>query len=141
MSNKKINIGIVGLGTVGTGVAKILCEDEKENFSRHFSDEVCIKRIAVGDIKKKRDISIDESVYTSEYKDILNDDSIAIVVELMGGVTDARDVIIGAINAGKNVVTANKALIFAHGPEIFKLARDKGVFVGFEAAVAGKSVV
>ncbi len=134
--NKKTNIGIVGLGTVGTGVAKILTEN-KDILSRHFDGEVCLKQIAVGDINKRRDIYIDKSIYTSDYKDILNDSSISVVVELMGGVSDAKDVVIGAINAGKHVVTANKALIFAHGREIFPLARDRGVFVGFEAAVAG----
>lgn len=136
MAKKIINIGLVGLGTVGTGVARIIIE-ELDTLSRHFDSDIKIKKVAVSDINKKRDISLDSGVFTSDYKDILNDDEISIVVELMGGVEVAKDVVLGAIIAGKHVVTANKALIFEHGEEIFKLAREKGVFVGFEASVAG----
>ena len=134
--SKDIKVGIAGLGTVGTGVAKILLDDSKV-LGRHYGSTVSIKKVAVSNLSKKRDVALDKSVYTDSWKELLDDDSIDIIVELIGGVTEAKDLVLGAIEKGKHIVTANKALISAHGEEIFKKAVDKGVYVGFEASVAG----
>ena len=127
MRGRIINVGLIGCGTVGTGVANLFSEKNFEN--------VKLKAIAVRNISKKRNIKFPNII--ADANKIINDPEIDIVVELAGGYNPAKDYIIRAIRNGKHVVTANKAVISEHGPEIFALAKEKKVNVGFEAAVAG----
>ena len=119
-----INVGLLGLGTVGTGVAEYLIKQE----------EINLKAVAVKNTQKKREVSV--NFVDDPYK-IINDPEINIVVELIGGIDPAKNYILDSIKNGKNIVTANKALISKHGREIFEAARKKKVSVGFEASVAG----
>jgi len=136
MKNNRINVGIIGFGTVGSGTAKILL-----NNARLLQDrsgiEFNLKRIADLDITRDRGITIPKGILTTNAEDILNDGDIDIVVELMGGIRPAKDFIIKAIKNKKHVVTANKALIATEGNDILSEAQQNGVSVGFEASVAG----
>ena len=128
MENKKIKIGIIGLGTVGSGVFKTL-----QNF-----DNVEITKIAVRNINKKRNIeNFNESILTQDPYDVVNDIDCRIVVELIGGIDPAYDLIKTAIINGKHVVTANKELLAKHGEELFKLAEENNKVILYEAAIAG----
>ena len=132
----KINVGIIGFGTVGTGTAKILLENGDVLKKRTGIDFV-LKRIADLDIKRDRGIKVPEGVLTTDAASVINDPDIDVVVELMGGIRPAKDFIIQAIKNKKHVVTANKALLATEGNEIFAEARKNGVEIGFEASVAG----
>ena len=133
---KKINVGIVGFGTVGTGTAKILIENSLL-IEERIGVPIVVKKIADHDPDKKREISVDPAILTKDANEILNDPEIDIVVELIGGYGYAKEFILKAIEKGKHVVTANKALLAVHGDEIFKAAYRKGVDIGFEASVGG----
>ena len=133
---KKINIGIIGFGNVGSGVVKIL-RDKKTFLSEKIGLEINIKKICDKDLSSKRNISIDKELLTSDAKNIINDPQIDIVVELIGGVHPAKEFITDSIKKGKNIVTANKALLAEYGQELFALARDTGKNIYFEAAVGG----
>lgn len=131
-----INVGLIGLGTVGTGLVRIFHEngglvENKLGFSLR------LKRIAVKDISKAREIPLGKSVLTDKARDILDDPNIDIVVELVGGENPAKEFIISALNKGKSVVTANKLILAKHGKEIFEIADKNAVDIGFEASVAG----
>lgn len=133
---QKINVGLIGFGTVGTGVAKVL----KENASvikDKLGAEIVLKRIADKDITRDRGVRLDEGVLTTDAKALLEDPEISIIIELVGGTGIAKDFIMEALDRGKHVVTANKALLSTHGKEIFKKAAEKGVDIGFEASVGG----
>lgn len=132
----KINVGIIGFGTIGAGTAKILINNA-EIIKRRLGAPVVLKRIADLDIKKDRGIKLEKDVLTEKAEDILNDPDIDIVIELMGGYEPAKKFILKAIENGKNVVTANKALLAVHGEEIYKAAAAKNVDIGFEGSVGG----
>ncbi|GAB4547329.1 MAG: homoserine dehydrogenase [Thermodesulfovibrionia bacterium] len=134
--NGPINIGIVGFGTVGTGAVRILLRRQRE-FERRLGFPIILKRIADIDIERDRGIRLPEGMLIKDFKDILNDPDIHIVVELIGGINPAKDIILKAIERGKHVVTANKALLATEGEAIFRAAEANGVEVGFEASVAG----
>ena len=124
----KINIGLIGLGTVGSGVVKTL-----EKF-----DNIHISKIAVRDITKKRNIeNLDDNVLTDNPFDIVNSPDIQIVVEVMGGVNPALELIKTAIKNKKHIVTANKELLAKHGDELYDLANENNVVILYEAAIAG----
>jgi len=131
-----ISIGIIGFGTVGTGVTKLLLKKYKE-FERKVGFPLVLKKIADIDIKRDRGIKLPKGMLIRNSKQILNDPEIDIVVELIGGIHPAKEIIVEAIEKGKHVVTANKALLATEGHEIFNAAKTKGVEIGFEAAVAG----
>ncbi len=125
---KKIKIGLIGLGTVGSGVFKTL-----QSF-----DNVEVKSIAVRNINKKRDIKgLDESIVTDNAYKIVNDPEIDIVAELVGGLEPAFDLIATAIKNGKHIVTANKELLAKRGEELFKIAEEYNKVILYEAAIAG----
>ena len=125
---EKVNIGLIGLGTVGSGVVKTL-----EKF-----ENIHISKIAVRDITKKRNINgLDESVLTDNPYDIVNSEDIQIVVEVMGGVNPALELIKTAIKNKKHIVTANKELLAKHGDELYELANENNVVILYEAAIAG----
>ncbi len=133
---KQIGIGLAGFGTVGAGVFKHLAQN-RDLLSQRLGLELVIQRVAVRDLKKTRSVDAPESLFTSRWHDVVDDPKVQIVVELMGGIEEARSLILRAIQAGKMVVTGNKALLAEHGKEIFDLASAKQVPVFYEAAVAG----
>jgi len=133
---KKVAVGLIGFGTIGTGVIRLLRENG-EIISERVGAEIHLKRIADIDIEKDRGIEVDRTLLTKDAGDILNDPEIDIVVELMGGYEPARTFILDAMRRKKHVVTANKALLATHGDEIFQQALSKGVNIGFEASVGG----
>jgi homoserine dehydrogenase len=115
-------LGILGLGTVGTGVAQIL-----EGSHHPLLRSVVIRRIGVRALDKPRDINLDPSLFTTDLKSIVTDPEVAVVMELIGGLEPARTLILAAIAHKKHVITANKAVIARHGTEIFAAAEAAGV--------------
>ncbi|MBI5286246.1 MAG: homoserine dehydrogenase, partial [Deltaproteobacteria bacterium] len=132
----RIHIGLIGFGTVGTGVLKVLKENAKTIQDR-LGVELVLKRIADKDIERDRGVEVDRTILTRDVMEVINNPDIAVVIELIGGHEPARTFILKAIENGKNVVTANKALLATHGEEIFKAAHKRGVDLGFEASVGG----
>ena len=131
-----VKIGILGLGTVGSGTVNVLSRNAQE-ITRRAGREIKVVQAAARSLNKQRDCNTDEITLTENPADVVNNPDVDVVVELIGGYELAHDLVMQAINNGKHVVTANKALIAVHGNEIFKAAQDKGVMVAFEAAVAG----
>ena len=133
---KKINIGIVGLGTVGTGIAKIMVQN-KAVISARLGAELVLKKGADLDIERDRGIDFAPDQLTTDPYAVTDDPDIAIVAEMVGGTGIAKDVIERAIANGKHVVTANKALLAEHGNALFELAEKNGVNLAFEPSVGG----
>jgi len=133
---KPINVGLLGIGTVGGGTFSVLKRNQEE-IARRAGREIVIKIIADRDIEKARKIAGDDTLITSDANDVVTHPDVSIVVELIGGYTTAKELTLKAIENGKHVVTANKALLALHGTEIFAAAQRQGVMVAFEAAVAG----
>lgn len=132
----EINVGIVGFGTVGSGTAHILLEN-KELIKERVGIPINLKTIADLDITTDRGVSVPKEILTTDAMDIINDPDIQIMVETVGGCGFAKDIIIKAIKAGKNIVTANKELIAKHGKELLPLAKEYGVDFMIEASVGG----
>jgi len=133
---KQIRLGLIGFGTVGKGVVRNIISNG-ESIARRTGIRLEIARIADIDLERERDVSVDPSLLTTDAKEILHDDSLDIVIELIGGIHPAREYVLTALRKGKHVVTANKALISKHGVEIFETAREHGVDILYEASVAG----
>lgn len=133
---KEINLGLIGLGTVGTGVVKILQRNSKL-IEKRVGAKIVLKKIADIDLKRDRGIKLKPGILTTNAKEIIEDPDICIVIELIGGIEPAKSIIIESIRNRKNVVTANKALLALHGDEIFKEANRFGVSINFEASVGG----
>jgi len=133
---KAVKIGVLGLGTVGGGVVNILKRNAKE-ISRRAGREIVVTCASARDITRERICDTQGIELTTDSLAIINNPEIDIVLELIGGTTLAKDLVLQAIDNGKHIVTANKALIALHGNEIFAKASEKGVMVLFEAAVAG----
>ena len=131
-----MKIGIIGLGTVGEGVLKVLTKEKESIFEKSRAD-IEVKYACDLNINREFSFDFDKSILTNDYKKILNDPEIKIVVELIGGETIAKQIIIEAFEAKKSVVTANKALIAKYGVELFQLAKENRVSFLFEAAVGG----
>ena len=131
---KKVNVGLIGFGNIGSGVVKIL-RDKKSLLSEKTGLDINIKKICDQDITSKRNVSVDKGLLTRNPKEIIEDPQIDILVELIGGVHPAREFISEALKKGKNIVTANKALLALHGQELFSEAIDKGKNIYFEASV------
>ena len=131
-----MKIGIIGLGTVGEGVLKVLTKEKHSIFEKSQSD-IEVKYACDLNITRDFSFEFDKSILTDNYKKILEDSEIKLVVELIGGETLAKDIIIEAFKSKKSVVTANKALIAKHGVELFQIAKENGVSFLFEAAVGG----
>lgn len=132
----RIGVGIIGFGTVGAGTAKVLL-DNAALIRRRVGVPVEVVRIADLDIARDRGMVLPPGLLTTDAKQVLNDPAVDIVIELIGGYDTAKRVILETIAAGKQVVTANKALLALHGEEIFEAASRQGVDVGFEASVGG----
>ena len=133
---KPINVGLLGLGTVGSGTIEVLRRN-REEISRRAGRDIVIKAASARDLKKERAVRMDGIELVPTAGLIVERPDIDIVVELIGGDTAARELVLKAIDAGKHVVTANKALLAKHGTEIFARAQARGVMVAFEASVAG----
>lgn len=131
-----LQIAIVGLGNVGTGVARILTE-QPDRITQRSGRPVEIRKAVVRDLKKPRDVKLAPGTLTDDLQSVIRDPNIKVAVELMGGIHPAREVVLDLLEAGKDVVTANKALLCEHGDEIFAAAKRLGRTVCFEAAVAG----
>ena len=130
-----IKLGLVGTGTVGGGCIDIL-QKHKEDFKRHYGIDVELVRVCSRDPEQAEAHGVSD-LFTLDYHDIVNDPDIDIVIELIGGTTVARDVVVSALEAGKNVVTANKALMATHGEEVMHLAEKMNRELAFEASVGG----
>ncbi len=131
-----IMIGLLGLGTVGTGVAKLI-ERNQAMIRKRLGCGLRIAAAAVRNPRRRREVSLGRGRILSDARRLIADPSIDIVVELIGGVEPAKSLLLGAIAAGKDVVTANKALLATHGREVFEAAERASVRLGFEASVAG----
>ncbi|GMR20307.1 MAG: homoserine dehydrogenase [Gammaproteobacteria bacterium] len=131
-----VRIGLLGLGTVGCGTINVLERNARE-ITRRAGRDIQVVQASARDINKKRECSIENISLTGQSLDVVTNPDIDVIVELIGGYDPARELVLKAIENGKHVVTANKALIAVHGNEIFQAAQDKGVMVAFEAAVAG----
>ena len=136
MSEKVIKAALLGLGTVGTGVYKVL-KNQKDEMTAKIGCQVEIKKILVRNLEKAASKVEDKSVLTNNWEEIVNDPEIEIVIELIGGLEPAKTYIMDALHAGKHVVSANKDLIAVHGNELLQAAEEKKVDFLFEAAVAG----
>jgi len=133
---KEIFLGLIGFGTIGTGIVKLL-QDNDELIEKRLGAKLTLKKIVDIDIDTPRSVSVDRNLLTTDINEILEDPQISIVIELMGGYDDAKSFILKAMKKKKHVVTANKALLATYGDEIFSVADTEKVNVGFEASVGG----
>jgi homoserine dehydrogenase len=131
-----IAIGLVGAGTIGGGVVKMMHSNE-ESLGKNFGLPVTLKRIVDRDVSRFGNLPTGNAICSDSVSDLLSDKEIQVVIELVGGTTFAKELITDALAKGKHIITANKALIAEHGPAIFELAEKKGLSVGFEASVGG----
>lgn len=134
-NGKTVQVALLGLGTVGGGVYKLI-ERQKEEMCQKTGADIQIKKILVHNLKKKREL-VEQDKLTDRWEDIIEDPEIQIVIEVMGGIEPARTMILEALNSGKHVVTANKDLIAEYGKELLDAAENNGTDLLFEAAVAG----
>jgi homoserine dehydrogenase len=133
---EKIGIAIIGMGTVGTGVAKILL-DHGDRTTRHAGKTLWLRHAVVRDLKKDRSFEVPDGVLTDDIEKVIAADDVQVVVQLIGGIEPAKSVMLRLLESGKDVITANKALLAEHGPELFEKARQLGRSIAFEASVAG----
>ena len=135
-NNSATNIALVGMGTVGTGVARLLIE-EGDRLARHAGRRLELAKVVVSDATKRRDVALPSGVLTDDLEELIADEEITTVAPLIGGLEPERTIVLRLLESGKNIVTANKALLAQHGPELFDRARELGRSIAFEAAVAG----
>ena len=133
---KKVKIALLGLGNVGQGVWKILSQNKNE-ILMNCGYEIEVSKILVRDVDKPRGVKVPKEIITTNFEDILKDDSIKIVVELMGGAEPAREYMLRAMKGKKHVVTANKLVLATQGEELFRTAEREGVLFYYEASVGG----
>lgn len=133
---KEVKVGMIGFGTVGSGVVKILQKNSKL-IEKRMGAKIVLKRIADIDVKTDRGVKLRPGILTTKADDVIKDPEINIVMELIGGIEPAKTFILKAIQNGKHIITANKALLALHGDEIFRAAHRSGVDVNFEASVGG----
>jgi len=133
---REIGVGLLGLGNVGSGVVKLLA-DNMAAVEQRLGARVVVRKIAVRAAEKRRLVDVDKKLLTTDVNAVIDDPAVEIVVELVGGDSEAREYVLRAIEKKKHVVTANKALLAIHGSELFSLAESKDVDIYFEAAVCG----
>ena len=133
---EKTRVAIVGMGTVGTGVARLLL-DHGDRLARHAGRILWLEKAMVRDLAKDRNIDLPAGILTNDLKSILNNPEIEVVAHLVGGLEPARTIMLQLLESGKDVVTANKALLAEHGEELFDRARALGRTIAFEASVGG----
>jgi homoserine dehydrogenase len=133
---KKINIGLIGLGTVGRGVFRVLSQKRKF-FKKRYAVDFNLVKVCDNNPQLRKKLKINPKLFTTKFQDVINDQDIDVVIELIGGINPAKDIIVRSLEKGKNVITANKALLAQDMPSILALAKRKKVQVRFEAAVCG----
>ncbi|ERH57585.1 MULTISPECIES: homoserine dehydrogenase [Bacillus] len=131
-----IRIGLLGLGTVGSGVVKII-QDHQDKLMHQVGCPVTIKKVLVKDIDKKRDADLPKDVLTTEVYDVIDDPEVDVIIEVIGGVEQTKQYLLDALKAKKHVVTANKDLIAVYGSELLAAAKENGCDLYYEASVAG----
>ena len=136
MKSSSIRIGLLGCGNVGAALVQLLTE-QHESVKHRTGLDLSIEAIAVKDLDKDRSIPLPDEVFTTDSESIVNNPEINLIIEVMGNIEPARELILQALNSGKAVVTANKELLAAHGAELYSAAENSGVDLLFEAAVAG----
>jgi len=136
LAKREIGVGLIGFGTIGTGVVRVLRE-HAHSIGARLGAPLGVVRIADLDVKKDRGVKIPKGMLTTDVRAVINDPAVDIVVELIGGLEPARSFQLEALRAGKPVVTANKAVLSAHGVELASESEKAGVALGFEASVAG----
>jgi homoserine dehydrogenase len=132
----EINIGLVGIGTIGGGVVKIL-NNNKDTIEKRTGIKINLKKVCDCNLGNAKDLGLKDDQLTKDYNELINDPDINLIIELIGGYTPAKDIILSALKNKKHVVTANKAVIAKHGKEIFEAAKNNDVNIAFEAAVGG----
>ena len=132
----RTHVAIIGMGNVGAGVAKLLL-DHGDRTARHAGRTLWLRKAVVRDLTKDRGVDLPDGVLTDDVEEVINDPDIQVVAQLIGGTDAARDVMLRLLESGKDIVTANKALLAEHGPELFTRASQLGRTIAFEAAVAG----
>src|SRR3989338_4835409 len=135
-NSKTVYLGMLGLGTVGTGVFKVL-RSEAKAIEQRTGIRLILKKVCVRSLTKKRQVKISRGLLTANPDEIVNDPQIEIVIELIGGLHPAKEIILKALANGKHVVTANKALLAEQGKAVFSSAMRHGRYLGFEASVCG----
>lgn len=130
-----VKVGLVGTGTVGGGCLDIL-RNHKEEFKRHFGIDIELTRVCSRQPEVTESYGLSD-IFTTDFHEVIEDPEVDLVIELIGGTTFAKEVVIGALQNGKSVVTANKALMASCGEEVMSLAEEKGVEIAFEASVGG----
>ena len=130
-----VKVGLVGTGTVGGGCLEIL-RNHKEEFKRHFGIDIELTRVCSRQPEVAESYGLSD-IFTTDFHEVIEDPEVDLVIELIGGTTFAKEVVIGALQNGKSVVTANKALMATCGEEVMNLAEEKGVEIAFEASVGG----
>lgn len=133
---ESISIGLLGLGTVGSGVVKII-KDHQDKLQHQVGCPILIKKILVKDLHKKRSVDVSPELLTTKVEDVIDNPEIDIVVEVIGGVEETKQYLLRALRNKKHVVTANKDLIAEHGSELLSVAAENGCDLFFEASVAG----
>jgi homoserine dehydrogenase len=133
---QQVNVGIIGFGTVGAGTVEVLLNN-RDIISSRVGSDIIVKKIADLDLDSDRGIPLEAGLLTREALEVIEDPDIHVVVELMGGIDQAKEYILKAMENGKHVVTANKALLAEFGEEIYQAADDHGVSIAFEASVGG----
>lgn len=136
MSNAPLRVALIGMGTVGTGVARILTA-QVERIARRAGRPIEIRRVVVQHLEKPRGVTLPEGMITDSPDAVYADKEVDVALHLVGGLEPARTIMLRLLESGKDVVTANKALLCEHGDEVFRRARELGRTVAFEAAVAG----
>src|SRR4051794_12748418 len=132
----KTRVAIIGLGTVGQGVARLLL-DHGDRTARHAGRTLWLEKAVVRDLKRKRNCDLPKGVLTDKVDDVIKNPDIKAVAQMIGGLEPERTIMLRLLESGKDVVTANKALLAEHGPELFDRARELGRSIAFEASVAG----
>ena len=136
MNERIVKVGLVGFGTIGSGVAKLILEDG-DSIAKRIGVRLELACVVDIDITSERPVKLPAGILTNDLNRLLNDDSIEIGIELIGGTTIAKEVLIKMLQAGKDVVTANKALLAKHGNELYSIARQNDKCIAFEASCAG----
>jgi len=132
----RAKVAIVGFGTIGSGVARLLLE-HADRISRHAAKQVELARIVDKDLTRPRNVAVPRGLLTDDLSKVTGDPEIVAVIQLIGGLEPARTIMLELLESGKDVITANKALLAEHGPELFDRARQLGRSIAFEASVAG----
>lgn len=131
-----VHIGLVGMGTVGTGVVRVL-QNSADHIARQAGRPLIVEHVVVQDPKKPRSVELSDKRLSSDLRNITENPAISVVAVLLGGLEPARTISLELLRSGKDLVTANKALVAEHGPELFQAAREAGRSIAFEAAIGG----